>query len=355
MSESEQRDIEDLLRQALQQHAGQIHPMGDGLERIRTRVSRRHTMLSWLRPAAAVAGATMVVAGAVLVPTYLRGHDEGSADRTSALTAASSTTPRVKPVTPADPTAVPNSPESMSTMTSQSTPDADVSSTNINNDPSLPDMTTVWPYGTRSEGTRRADNDVATKARPTLRDPQQTALRFVQSFVGSVPSDDSLVAERGEPMGAGIGVVVSRESSNGGRNPVSLVYLVRVRRDNDSPYVVVNARAPESAGQQASMTVDSGGLQGTDEITVTGSVAEQAAPGAALIKIVLHEPGENETVASNAVPLTGLKADTSQDWTTSLTPTRRLGSKTGTVAAWTVDVDNHLLGFVAVPTDPTAD
>ncbi|HEY9476349.1 MAG TPA: hypothetical protein VIS06_21175, partial [Mycobacteriales bacterium] len=288
-----------------------------------------------------------LVAFAAAVPLY--SHTNGFGDRDAALTStATSQRSGNRATTPVHP---PSTSRAGKVATSGSaTPiEGSTAPTPTGVDSDLPDMTTVWPYGSRREGMRRADQDVSAEVRPELDDPHQTALEFIRSFVGTT---DTLVAAGDAPLAAGIGVTVSRKSSDGNQEPVSLVYLVRVRQGNDSPYVVVDASEPTHGNDPASMTVRPGVLDGTSAMTVTGTVVRpDFSQPVASIKVELREPGQDQTLASQQPALSPDPDQAQQQlWTATLTPIRSLSTPTGTVAAWAVDKQNHLLGFVAVPT-----
>lgn len=345
--DAERRKLEELLREALHAEAARIQPAGEGLDRIRQRVAARRRMLSWLRPSLGVLATVCAVAATVTtLLLYLRSGDSQPVEsgrqalsahpaRTASgvPTATELPAPGLADVTPVSP--------DVSTRSQPPTP--------IDGDPGLPDMTTVWPYGSRGEGLRKADRDVRSRVHPDLVDPRQTAVRFIESFVGTA---DKLIPDDGVRLEAGIGVTVSRLTGDGALQPVSRVYLVRVRKADDSPYVVVNASRPGSQGQPT-MTVDPGTLQGTSELRVGGTFLVGSMPAkTASVKVELREPGGDEVLASDS-PSFSPDPDVpeQQDWTATLTPIRKLRTPTGTVAAWTVDVQNHLLAFVAEPTD----
>lgn len=356
MNEPGRGELEDLLRRALDDTAGRVHPAGDGLERIRARVGGRRRWLAGSRPGLAVATAAVLVVLAAAVPLYLRTvpsphHTAGQA--LHAVSSAPHSSPSPGPAATTGPTPSESTERAISTPTAPGSDPA----TLINGDPTLPDVTTVWPYSSRREGNLRADEDVTEHVHPSLRDPGATALTFIRSFVGT---GDSLVAGHGSPLAAGIGITVSTRSNDGQLTPVSLVYLVRVRRGDDAPYVVVDASTPPEGSASNSMTLRPGTLRGTSAMTVDGTViAGDTAPRIASVKVELREPGQDTTLASQSPPL--VPDDTpgptdqadlagQRTWTATLTPIRPLATPTGTVAAWTVDEDNHLLAFVAAPT-----
>lgn len=340
MNDPGRRETEDLLRHALNDAAARIHPAGDGLERIRERAARRRRRLGWSRPILAVATGTAAVALAATVPLYL--HSTGDGD-TSALNSASGTEHAATLTgTPTDP------PSSTPTQSPEPRQPKVSEATTAGPGTALPDMTTVWPYGSRGEGGKRADRDVADHTHPQLRNPRQTALEFIKSFVGTT---DDLVADDDAPLAAGIGVTVSRMADDGTREPVSLVYLVRVRTGDDAPYVVVDASRPPLDGAIDSLSVQPGELAGAAPIMVNGAVTEPVAPQpVASVKVELREPGRDQTLASQSPALVPDPDKDQQTWTAVLTPIRPLDGPTGTVAAWTVDAQNHLLAFAAAPT-----
>jgi hypothetical protein len=341
MNDAERRELEEMLRDALHQEAARIQPAGDGLARIRQRVATRRRILSWLRPGLGVVAAVCTaVAATTVVPLYLRGdarHQDTAGQSLSAPPGVSSTVQRDALTAASSP--VPSALRSpdVSTRSEATAPDGGKAT--------LPDMVTVWPYGTRGEGGSRADQDV--RQHPDLADPLRVAKQFVQSFVGS---DNDLVTQNNGPLEAGIGVTVFRKADDGSRQPVSLVYLVRVQDSDSSPYVVVDARGVDAKGRPA-MTLDPGPLQGTAKVPVEGTFVDLPG-GTAAVQVELREPGSEEILAHDMPRfVSDAGVPPQQVWKTSLTPVRALHTRTGTVAAWTVDVDNHVLAFVAEPTD----
>jgi hypothetical protein len=77
------RDLEQLLRSALDAEARRLEPAGDGLAKIRTRVQKKHGWAKWWKPTLALAGAAAVGVAVVAAPSYLTasGNDKpGLAD-----------------------------------------------------------------------------------------------------------------------------------------------------------------------------------------------------------------------------------------------------------------------------------
>ena len=193
-------ELEELLRQSLRAEAERVEPTGDGLRRIRERTVRP-ARWRWRMPVLVLAGAAAVVAALAAAPSVLPSLSPPPAAGTSAAA----------PPSPG-PTPIPGA--------------------------GVNDMRTVWPYATRADGFRDAPADQAAGTFGNLIKPDQAALRFVATYLGT----DSLTARSRGAHLAGIRIEVSR-----GGTPVSLVYLVRVRVGDDAPYVVVDAAAPDGS------------------------------------------------------------------------------------------------------------
>lgn len=231
-------DLEGLLRRSLGAEADRIEPAGDGLRRIRERTARTRNWSRWRVPALALAGAAAAVAALVAAPSLLP-----------------SLQPSGRPA---------GAPSAAPTPGSTPIPGAGVN-----------DVRTVWPYGSRAEGFRRAGADEAARTYGDLTKPDQVAVRFVGSYVGT----RSLAAVSLGAYLAGLRMEVTRDGV-----PVSLVYLVRVRVGDDAPYVVVDAEAPASALTVARVpAVPASGL-----FVAAGTVAGGAVP-----LVQLRAPGQD--------------------------------------------------------------
>jgi hypothetical protein len=218
-------ELEELLRRSLYAEAERVEPGSDGLRRIRERTVRpARGRWRWRMPVLVLAGAAAVIAALAAAPSVLPSLTAPPAG----TSAAASTSPGPTPI-----------------------PGAGVN-----------DMRTVWPYATRADGFRDAATDQAAGRYGNLTKPDQVALRFVASYLGS----DSLTARSRGAHLAGIRIEVSR-----GGTPISLVYLVRVRVGDDAPYVVVDAEAPDG-----SLTLDRIPSASGGSVTARGTLAAGA-------------------------------------------------------------------------------
>jgi len=98
-------DLESLLRQALRAETEQVHPVGDGLAKIRERVVRPRPRFAWVRPAALAVGAAAVVSvgGVTLVSQSHQGGGgrlAGPAATSTASDAPTHTRVRTAPAPP---------------------------------------------------------------------------------------------------------------------------------------------------------------------------------------------------------------------------------------------------------------
>lgn len=345
-------DLEEQLRRALHKEAARINVAGDGLHLIRERLTRRRRRMFWLRPTMAAAAATVVVAAVLTVPAVVRFTETNNSNPADLADSPATTSLRSPSPTPSP------SPNETGTLSSASPAEPSATpETPGRQEIPLPNLDTVWPYASRDEGRVRADEDVQNRVYPRLRDARQTAVDFVQTFVGT---HTQLASDGGTSLSSGIGVTVSRILPGGKQVPVTVVYLVRVRKADDSPYVVVDARAAERA--LATVTFDDGvGLNGTNQITVSGRLVTSApsttvdpegsdsgggtAP-AATVKVELREPGDNDPVAVSPATFGDLQTSDTRirPWLAVLSPRRALAG-TGALAVWTVDTENNLLSF----------
>jgi hypothetical protein len=332
MSRYDEPELERLLRAALDGEARLLEPAGDGLTKIRERVGRRR-WASWLKPTLGLVGAAAVVAALIAAPSYLTGSGEKPllVDQ-----AAPSEEVELSPPVPLD--AGPTSPS----------PSAGASPTGpwgtpIGGDRELPDRVAIWPYPSRRIGHDRADSDVANGRYPNLTDPGQTAVDFVASYVGS---DQALSATRVGPAGAGVQMLVQRADANGHKVPVSTVNLIRVRKADDSPYVVLTASRGGLGDTLAFAQLPQ--LAGTKPVTVTGSVRRPAGTTRRpTVRVALREPGSGEDLGLDTASA-GQATGPIQTWSVDLSPFRELASS-GVVAAWTTDADGNVQEFVAAP------
>lgn len=331
MSEHEDRELDRLLRRALTEEASRLEPAGDGLVKIRQRVRGRRRWSRWAMPTLALAGAAALVAALVAAPSYLIGHGGrpalvGPAGQPAPLSEPAATSPG------ATGTAVPSGPSSP-----WGTP--------IAGDRSLPDRVAVWPYPSRRVGYQRADADVASGRYPDLVDPGRTAIDFVASYVGSA---QGLSAVSLGPSGPGLQVLVQRGRPEQAPQPVSNVYLVRVRKADNSPYVVLGASRSRLDSPAESLTLaPPPTLSGTAAFTVGGTVRRPAGGPDPTIRVALREPGSTEDLGLGSTTAT-MAGEPAQRWNVELSPFRRLTSS-GAIAAWTVDGDGLVLEFVAAP------
>jgi hypothetical protein len=274
-------DLDELLRRSLAAEASRIEP-ADGLRAIRGRVRLRHRS-RWRVPALALAGAAAVVAALVAAPSLLPTLE------TAPRPAAGATTP--------GPVLIPGA--------------------------GVNDLPTVWPYGSRAEGFRRAPADQDAGTYGDLTRPDQVAVRFVGSYLGA----RSLTAVPAGAFQAGLRVEVRRRGQ-----PISLLYLVRVRVGADAPYVVVDATDPAGT-----LTVDrTPPVPAAGVFTVWGTVAGEAAP-----RVELRTPGRPRVLASATAGLVG------QRWAADLS--RPDGTGAATLAAWVTGPDGSVRAFVSRP------
>jgi hypothetical protein len=335
MSRYDEPQLERLLRAALDSEARRLEPAGDGLAKIRERVSRRRRWASWLTPTLALAGAAAVVAALVAAPAYLTGSghqpllvDQAAPDRAVELS---------PPTSPASPAPASTAPPAPAAGTSLSGPWG----TPIAGDRDLPDRVAIWPYPSRRIGHDRSDADVANGKYPNLTDAGQTAVDFVASYVGS---DQQLTAVRAGPAGAGVQMLVQRKDSAGTAVPVSNVVLVRVRKADDSPYVVLAASRAGLGDTLAFSPLPQ--LAGTDPLTVTGTLRRAAGTTGGAVRVALREPGSGEDLGLGTASPTDLSP--ALTWSVELAPFRAL-TTSGVVAAWTTDADGNVEEFVAAP------
>jgi hypothetical protein len=274
-------DLDDLLRRSLAAEASRIEP-ADGLRAIRARARVRRRS-RWRVPALALAGAAAVVAALVAAPGLLPTLE------TAPRPAAGATAP--------GPTLIPGA--------------------------GVNDLPTVWPYGSRAEGFRDAPADQDAGTYGDLTRPDQVAVRFVGSYLGP----RSLTAVSAGAFQAGLRVQVLRDGQ-----PISLVYVARVRVGADAPYVVVDAIAPAGI-----LTLDrTPPAPSAGGFTVWGTVAGEAAP-----RVELRAPGSPRVLAAATAGLVGPR------WAADLS--RPDGTRAATLAAWVTGPDGSVRAFAARP------
>ena len=328
MKPEEDRDLAALVRRALHEEADRHRPAGDGLARIRERLEQRRRRLSWLRPTLVVATAAGVAAAAVALPAMLRHLERGVPANSDAAGPAS---------TP---------PPSFDTQGSRlpSRP-----ARTLPPDSGVVDMRTVWPYESRAEGYYSADTDVATGRHPELTDPAQTAVTFVQRYVGPrvVLSAGSTAAKD-----RGLGVVVNRTLTDGSSHPVTRVYLVQVSKADRAPYVVAGAERPTLATDRNTLTLlpPADPVQpGDDHITVSGTFQRADPAEVPPVQVEIGDAGGSALSFNRATPEpSGTDPDT-YVWTATISLEPGEADRAVTLAAWTVDSDAGVLEFVATP------
>jgi hypothetical protein len=322
-------ELPDLLRQALHAEADRQVPAGDGLQRIRERVNARRRRLAWLRPSLAVVAAAGVVVAVTVVPTVLR--DLGQPPPSSQQ-AGSQPGPAAEP-------ALPSASQPPPTQGRTASPQA-----------KLYDMRTVWPYASRAEGTSRADGDVARGVHPELTNAANAAVTFVQSYVGH---QTALSAKSNGRLGSGIGVSVYRALPDGSQHLVSLVYLVRVRDADDSPYVVAAASRSATAGDPTTLAVFPPAEvlpPSPGRITVTGDSRRPGQTTAPIVRVEIRDETATQDLTFNQADLVPDPVDTDLfSWATTLSLFGADVSKANTIAAWTQDDTGAVLEFVATP------
>jgi len=290
-------DMEDLLRRALAERADRVDPAPDGLSRIRQRTRVRRDRSRWRVPVMTLAGTAALIGAVFAAPSVLPSLPSAGDDTAgSGATAASPPADDVGTSTP-----VPT--------------DTPVPGAGVN------DLVTVWPYASRAEGYARAEQDMAAGTYPDLSQPDVVAVTFVESYVGA---SQALTAESAGRWKAGLRMEVSRDGT-----VVSLVYLARVRVGNDAPYVVVDATSP-------ALTVTA--LPGVGGTVAAGGT--RTSPTAVPL-VDLREPGAVEPLATTQATV----AD--GEWSAELVPGPPAGTRTGAVAAWTLDADGGVTAFAA--------
>lgn len=322
--------LPDLLRQALHAEADRQVPAGDGLQRIRERVNARRHRLAWLRPSLAAVAAAGVVVAVTVVPTVLRGVGQQPS--------SSSQQTGSQPGTAAEP-ALPSPNQLLPTQGRTASPKT-----------TLYDMRTVWPYASRAEGTSRADGDVARGVHPELTNAVSAAVTFVQSYVGH---QTALSATSNGRLGSGIGVSVYRALPGGSRHLVSLVYLVRVRDADDSPYVVAAASRSATADDPTTLAVfppaETLPLR-SGPIAVSGNSRRPGQTAAPRVRVEIRDETATQDLTVNQADLVPDPAATDLfSWATTLSLVGDDVSKANTIAAWTSDDTGAVLEFVATP------
>jgi hypothetical protein len=348
MTRPDDRNLEDRLRRALRAEAERHQPRGDGLMLIRERVGARSRRWAWMRPALALAGSAAVVGAVLAAPTVFTGIQRD----VTVVNAGGSQVPLSEQATgsgsPTPPTESAPSPAgsgspSPSDTGSPSPSDPRATSAAPSEAP-LQDRVTVWPYPSRFDGRLKADADVESGRFPQLRDPAQTAVDFVESFVG----EQELFATSLGPFDPGIRMLVQRRLEDGTPEPVSTVFLIRVRYGDDAPYVVAGA-SREAIDTLASMSIFKvPSVVDTDPLPVQGNVRRPGESPDPTVHVQLRLPGVDEVLAQDTAEITAGPPPL-RHWSATLTPLTTLPS-TGVVAAWTLDDAGKVVEFVATPT-----
>ncbi len=247
-------DLDRLLRDTLETEALSYEPRGDGLSRIRSRITERRARRRWLVPSLATAAVAAAVAGVMFIPALL--PDRHSSAPTPGQSTVIGPTGSPVPSTSVGPSVTPSP---------------------------LPDFATLWPYQSRSVAAAKEPADVASGRRPYLTDARQTALRFVTDYLGL---NDPLEVIRTLPQEAGVGVVLGNRNPNNQLYQVTTIYLVRVQRSDASPYVVARADAPmlrltDVSPGQAGIVVASGTVGGPHEAVLVRLLAADGREAAA--------------------------------------------------------------------------
>jgi hypothetical protein len=278
-------ELEALVRRSLNAEADRIEPAGDGLRLIRERTAPDRGWSRWRVPALVLAGAAAVVAALVAAPSVL-----------PSLTPSPNSAAQPSGSATSGPTPIPGA--------------------------GVNDVLTVWPYPNRAEGFRLAEADQTAGTYGDLTRPDQVAIRFVGSYVGTRPL--SVVSAGAYQAG------LRMEVRWHGR-PISVVYVVRVRVGDDAPYVVVDAVAPDGTlGVDRTPTVPSSGL-----LTVRGTVVPGAAP-----RVQLRTPGRTLVLSATAATVEG------DHWSAALSLPD--GTRAAAMTAWTVDAGG-VTAFVSRP------
>jgi hypothetical protein len=326
-TDRDDRDLEELLRRALQEQASRVHPAGDGLAKIQHRAARRRRRLNWIRPVVAAAAAAIAVVAAVEAPSLLnRGHHDtdtasqpgaGSTasvrpDRTPALKSRPGTPTSTAPqahATPAPTTLVPD----------QSSPTK------------AGEVLAAWPYGDQATAVAHASKD------GTLRSPQKLAQSFVSSFISTgTASPVDLSTEQAVQNGKTLSVTVDRPDV--GRQ----ICTVQLLQLGSAPlsYVVTGARSDN-------LTVrTSRRVTGELSIPVSGTASPSGA--AANVWSALLVPDGSMTAATRDIESVG--APPAPRWSIPLNP-KVAASTPAIVAAWTVDKSGKVLDFAATGAD----
>jgi hypothetical protein len=282
--EPDEAELDALLRRSLSAEADRIEPAGDGLRLIRERTAPDRGWSRWRVPALVLAGAAAVVAALVAAPSLLPSLPPSSHSAAQPSGSASGPTP---------------------------IPGAGVN-----------DLLTVWPYPNRAEGFRQAGADQTAGTYGDLTRPDQVALRFVGSYVGT----RSLSVVSAGAYQAGLRMEVRWRG-----RPVSLVYVVRVRVGDDAPYVAVDAVAPDgNLTLDRTATVPSSGL-----LTVRGTVGAAPPP-----RVQLRTPGRTLVLSETAATVRGNR------WSAALSLPD--GTRAAAMTAWTVD-PGGVTAFVSRP------
>ncbi|HEX3813368.1 MAG TPA: hypothetical protein VHX59_11050 [Mycobacteriales bacterium] len=314
------RDLEDLLRRALQEQASRVHPVGDGLAKIRHRAARRRRRLNWIRPVVAAAAAAIAVVGAVEAPSLLnRGHHSSDTASGTASQPGAGSTPSARPdrtsalktrtSAPAPTKAAPNGPTATPTRA----------------------VLAAWPYGDQETAVAHASKDTA------LRSPQKLAQLFVSSFISTgTASPVELSTEQAVQTGKTLSVTVDRPDL--GRE-ICTVQLLQLASAPVS-YVVTGAKSDNLTVRTARR------VSGALSVPVSGTVAKSE-PASNVWSALLAPDG---SMSGSTLDTESAGAPPAPRWSIPLNLNEPASTPT-IVAAWTVDSSGKVLDFAATGAD----
>jgi hypothetical protein len=297
---SDDRELEALLRRALQEHAEKVVPVGDGLSKIQQRAAHRRRRLVWLRPSIAVAAAALAVVAAIAIPTAIHRMDNGN----SGTQAGTQPTATINDTTSAS-----------ATPTETAQPKTQMAK-------QLTAVAMSWPYSSQKVAARSGDT--------SLRNPAQLATTFVASFTGA-NTEKTLVAKESTADGQAVTMKVRRDNVL-----VSTVYLAEIPSTTKPSYVVTGANGTNVQLAKSQLTT-------SDSITVSGTFVPDneaatiwAGAGATYDK-------------AKSTPVTAATDNIDSSWQLTLNrPTGAVTPGPKILAAWTVNSDGQLLDFTAM-------
>lgn len=306
---SEDPDLERLLRRALHEHAAQIMPSGDGLQRIQGRVGRRRH-LHWLRPAMATLAAAAAAVAMIAVPSLFdnSSHHDGS-------TAAQQQQQHVLASPRSAATPAPTTPAPKLTVAQPA----------------------VWPYGSVDQAGAASAADARAG---DLSRPQALATDLVESFTGTGQLNQLKLATQVIHKGPLTEVAVRRFDSG---LPVCTMTLARVP-GRDRAYVITDA---VSANVQIGGMPDLRKLRGP--VTVSGIVSP-AKTSQKTLRVEIRDAGQRSPGTGSA-GYYNTKGVPDQAWDATINPLDQgeLWPRHPIIAAWIVDKAGLPVGFTAQP------